>query len=139
MKKRSDNTLAPDTIKTITDKTEVNAPKSKISSEVKKVVPKRKSVTAPKKSVKAKIEDSAELQVDTVKTTHKVLSNSVGYVLNDDEQKIISAKNHDPFALLGRHLVGDKTRHIGVKTGPLLAISRFYIPIILISSKGRII
>ena len=111
MKKRSDNTLAPDTTKTTTDKTEVNAPKSKISSEVKKVVPKRKSVTATKKPVQAKIEASAELQVETIKETNqKVVSNSVAYSLNDDEQKIISAKHHDPFAILGRHSEHNKTR-----------------------------
>ena len=49
------------------------------------------------------------MQVDTAKAAQKGLSNSVGYGLNENEQKIISAKNHDPFAILGRHSVGDKT------------------------------
>ena len=103
MKKHSDKTVDSDTAKTISDKTEVNAPDSEIITEVKKVAPKPKTATATKKVVKTKVGTQEEVKVARPKAIKKASLNSGVYELNEDEQKIISAKHHDPFAILGRH------------------------------------
>ena len=114
MKKRSDNTLESDATKTIIDKTEINAPDSNVTPQVTKITPKRKTATTAKKSVKTKVENQEELKLKVtkpIKGESEVINPSL-YELNDDEQKIIAAKHHDPFAVLGRH---DVNKQIKIK------------------------
>ena len=125
MKKRSDNTLDSDATKTIPTKPEAIMPDSKSTKIIEEKAASSTLGSTPVKSVKPKTEvkpvtaeikkpENAKTEVKTTapEPAKTIVVKKEENKLDADSIKIMEAKHHDPFSVLGRHL---KNNQIQVK------------------------
>ena len=126
MKKRSDNTLDSDVTKSIAEKTEAKFPDSKTTKIIEEKAASSTVDSNLKKTAKPNIETKAEAIIDVKKTAkakaetkEPALEPAKTITVKKEENqldpeaiKIIEARHHDPFSVLGRH---PSDNHILVK------------------------
>ena len=112
MIKRSDNTIDSNSKKTTPIKPETNTADSDATTIIDKKSASSTPVSSPNKIVKPKVTEKVKINAPASKPIKTIAVKMEENKLDPDSQKISEAKQHDPFAILGRHI---KNNQIQVK------------------------